>query len=82
METVDKEIRSLEEELGRAAAIIGGRFSVAGDAKVCLASAVYCLFCLANDFLDSTDYAADTSFTATCERDPAFFSRAAVTQLA
>ena len=33
--------------------------------KLCLEPAPYWLFCPANDFLDSTDYAADTNFTAT-----------------
>jgi hypothetical protein len=65
------------------AAVVGGGFGVAADAKVCLNPAAYSLSCPANDFLDSTDYAADTNFTAT-DRSATLlsFHAPAVTQLA
>jgi hypothetical protein len=53
------------------------------DAKVCLNPAAYSLSCPANDFLDSTDYAADTNFTATGRSATLLsFHAPAVTQLA
>src|SRR5262249_22713961 len=71
----------------------GGRCNVLGsdgvatewsaDAKGCPVFAVCCPKRPSNDFLDSTDYAADTSFTATWERVSLFLSLAlTVTQFA
>jgi hypothetical protein len=73
-----KEIRTCRRRDEKGACLLAvelvgyGEQAVAVDAKVCLDSAACYLFCPANDFLDSTDYAADISFTATSERDPAF----------
>jgi hypothetical protein len=63
----------------------GGKshFIAAADAKSCVECAAYCPSCPSNDFLDSTDYAADTNFTAT-DRSATLlsFHAPAVTQLA